>query len=1545
MDASLRGFPRKLARLIFRALGWSVLLLSTLFVLAFAALELPYGRDFVRRQVNQSVEPLFKGTLVIDRIGDIGIFSVSGVDAHLLDAKGNRVLSVHGLAAKSVWPRMLPSLARGNPLTVTIDRVSCDHVQAVLIDDGSGSPTLAEAFLPRSPDPSSEPSTTSIFMPAVRVKHAWAHGSLSSVPTIDVEVFDLSGSLAQRPEVLRAQLDHLGVRARSLPAQVDPTGTLKANLVLPAAQGSDPRVSASFEGTLWNAPSSISAQLREDRVEAKLRIAELKAETLRQHMPSLTLKSTTSLEAQLHGQLPSLHLEAQADNGALHLNLRGDATIGDTKTVKAKAELTRVNLAQIIDAPATNLELRLSTALEQSQSGGTHGSFRIAVPQGEAAGRVTPQVQTAGTLRFADAGTLHIAGDLSIHEPGAYAQLEYALDSRPGNEQVAQGKLSVQFTRPPRAQRELGLTASGALQAEARLDIARRQLESTVLLDVHPLLSGSLSVQSLRVRAVASGPMQSPTFSVDSSGHDIVLGARRLSRVVASAAGDTRSFTLQAQVEEDQQRRVGLTTMLTLGNMTEFVEPRVTLATAGGTDIQVQAQRVAYDSGTVRFDRLRLTGAGELTADGSLGEKNTRLEFTTSRLQVARILRSLGFPIEVQQATLSSQGNVSGPLRKLSGRVEGNIADLEFDRIRGGKIALDVSVRNNTATGSITAELGRSQLTARLDEFDLPTRSVSRRDLFDLRGKAELTGRLDLARLEPLMNRLGLPVQQASGVLRMTLDLENLRNGPAAPKLAVSLKTHALRIIEQRRQPNNIETKEAALGAQPLSVEGLDLDTSLMVSAAAREARLQASVSDEVGPLAYADLQTELPDLTDVASLAAFNRSRASMRFIVPERAVDDLPRFLRPRGIKGYVRADARFEGSVQDPKLDATIAVRRFKYLPRARAIRATANLHYERDSGELQVVARSGGRRVADLSSQWTGSLLAKLRNAESYVGFSLDTDLKLDEFPAGAIPTLADHSVRGVVSCDLRLRDFGRDADLQMTIDGSKLSIRDQRIAELAVFLEATERSGIRARLHAEQHPGSMSVDFEAPLQWGSRLTPVIGASARAALKAAEFQIEPLSPLLLPTVTELEGILDASLDFQLAQGLPRLAGKARLQRAAMVIPQIGQRFSDVNAQLSINGPEIVLDSLEARGTSGQLTASGRARLEGAELRSASARLNIDGKDKLPITFEGVEIGDAWGQIDVSYELARQGADIRVNVPRFQIEIPEESIANVQSLEPDEHVHIGTFSSGGRFAAIPLQPLTGSEDSTTAEQKPPTRLHVHLGNSVWVEKAQQARVQLMGDLTVILGEPTQIDGRIDLRGGTLDVNGKTFHIESGTVAFTGADSTNPTITATARWDSPTGYTVYAQFSGTVENGRLTLRAEPSLTQNQIVSLLLFGSPEGSLGARPGGGGTAATAVGVAGGAATKGLNRMINDFTQLDVSARIDTSTGSARPELVMQVTPRLTTRVTRALGQPAPGQSPDRTFLTVELRLQRAWALSAVVGDRGASALDLIWRHRY
>jgi len=145
-------------------------------------------------------------------------------------------------------------------------------------------------------------------------------------------------------------------------------------------------------------------------------------------------------------------------------------------------------------------------------------------------------------------------------------------------------------------------------------------------------------------------------------------------------------------------------------------------------------------------------------------------------------------------------------------------------------------------------------------------------------------------------------------------------------------------------------------------------------------------------------------------------------------------------------------------------------------------------------------------------------------------------------------------------------------------------------------------------------------------------------------------------------------------------------------------------------------------------------------------------------------------------------------------------------------------------------------------------------------------------------------------------------------------------------------------------VQSGRLTLRAEPPLSNDEILSLLIFGAPDGSLGSSQAVG-EVAFALGVAGGAAVKGVNRALSDLTDLDVSTRIDTSHGTARPEVALQLTRRLSTSVAYAMGEPSPGENPDSVFLTLDLRLGTHWSLATTVGDQGATIFDLLWRHRY
>ena len=1539
-----RSLPARITRGALKIAGWSSAGILVLILIAILCVNLHPVREYARARINRSLAETFVGTVVVDRIGYVGVFSVGGLDARILDANQRTVVVLKGLSVRSVWPRMLLDLLHRRPLTITLDHTACENADITLVDDGNGAPTLTKAFLPRHAAPTnSGSSTTAVLLPRIRIRHIWAHGGLSSMPVIDGEVSDLEASLDQRPSGLVARLSRAQLRARALPAYAELTGTLSARANFPAGSDANPSGFADFEGRALDSTVRAHTQLERNRLDGHVSVTIAAAGTLRKVVPSLALSDATTVEFQLEGDLPRLKFQGYAKNSAMELALDGHAELDEPKRLSAALELTHVNLAQLTtNAPSSDLTARLFATLNLDDKGRLVGNYRATVPSGRVNVFRTPSIETLGALRGERLGELHVQGDLRIHEPGADTRLAYQLHPTAGGSQVVDANLAIQLANPSRAKTEIGVSVSGSVTAQAKINLSDSRVFATASVDAAPVSVATARLGKLQMRAKIDGRLRAPVMKVEARATDVAYGPRRFRTLSLAAAGTQDQFSIDAQLEKDDKHQVALKTTVAIDKLVELVGPSAVMTSPDG-DITLRARSVSVGSGTIRVDHFELAGAGDIAAQGVVSHQSVDLNFNLHAVQIARIMRSLGFSSPLSRGLITAEGTISGPIRNLHGKLTGHAGELAFNRVSGGNLDVNLELKRNVVSGVLEATLGDSNCSARFEDLDVPGAPLDRASLLAMRGTVSVAGTLQLENLAPVLRNLGVPVEQAKGEVRLDLSAERPRGGSANHRLALRLKTKHLEVVEERAKLEHITTATVARAAQPTSIQGIDLDLEFNLDESARETKLYASLVDSVGPLVHLNAEAPIPDLKEANWLEGLKKSSMKAEINVPERNIDRLPNLIRPQGMRGYLKADIAIDGNALSPRAIGRVAVRNVKSHRRMKAIDGYLRINYATDGGEVVADAYTGAQKVAQLTSKWTGDLIGKLRNKVAQSGVSLNTDLMLAKFPVDVVPTLSDLSIRGTLSCDVALRDWGKNATLQAKFDGSGLTVHDARLVALDATVQANDR-GLSANLRAEQRPGKLDIDISAPMQWGDRLIPLADARGKVHVVASQFQIATLDPLLLRYASEIEGNLDADLNLEFTDGAPRMQGTAQLQHGVVEVPQVGQRFSDISAKIGIAGEEIRLESLAAHGTSGRVTANGIATLDGTELETVKARVDIQKRERLPITFEGVAMGDAWGHIDVAYTRARSETVIRVDVPDLHVQIPDEPLANVQALDSDDHVKVGVYREDGKFAAIPVQPLTGTENDETAKQVP-TRMQIHLGDSVWVERTGQAKVNLRGDLTVTSAETTRIDGRIELRGGQLDVNGKTFEIERGVVAFSGKESVDPTITATARWDSPAGYAVYADFSGTVKKGKLTLHSEPQLTQNEIVSLLVVGSTEGSLGSNESGGGTAATAAGVAGDTVAKGLNRVMSDFTHLDVSARVDTSTGSARPELVVQVTPRLTTRVSRALGEPTPGESPDRTFLTMDLRLKKAWALSAIVGDRGASTLDLIWRKRY
>src|SRR5262249_19111763 len=153
-------------------------------------------------------------------------------------------------------------------------------------------------------------------------------------------------------------------------------------------------------------------------------------------------------------------------------------------------------------------------------------------------------------------------------------------------------------------------------------------------------------------------------------------------------------------------------------------------------------------------------------------------------------------------------------------------------------------------------------------------------------------------------------------------------------------------------------------------------------------------------------------------------------------------------------------------------------------------------------------------------------------------------------------------------------------------------------------------------------------------------------------------------------------------------PYLRGNLTLQDGVLQEPKTGQRFHDIDAEVELAPGQVQVKTLSARGSAGRLHATATAHLQGLSLREADAHVSIREKEKIPIPFEGVVLGDAYGKVDATMRIDETtGTEIRLNVPELAVELPESGGTEPQPLEPAEYVRVGTHQRDGELVILPL------------------------------------------------------------------------------------------------------------------------------------------------------------------------------------------------------------------------------------------------------------------
>jgi translocation and assembly module TamB len=1571
-------FSRAL-RLSLKIVAYFLLGVITLVAVVLLTINLPPVSGWVAERANAALEPMFRGRLLVRRLGHLDFGGITGADVEVLDAGGKSVLVAHDIDVRLFWPGIAWNavVKRPETLNVPIDRIALDDVEVTLIDDGAGSPTIAAAFEPKTPPPEpAEGGGTAIEIDELTIETTRVRGALAAVGPIDTDLGQLKASLSNDPGGTHVVLQNLDIQARQLPTvgHVEGKLTLDATLPAPPAQsvtstnapiagGAEApdapkpasstqvyalspaplrRILAGFRGSIAGSDAAADVRLIGEQLAATFDASSLAPATISQMVPALSPAAPLSLSAKVDGALTKLAFQTRLAQEKSEVAVHGTLTRGEQRS-KVAVELTTsgVNLARLMrDGAATRINLEGDATLDFGERGG-EGNYRLATERSEYAGQALPTATVTGQLQMPAGAALATRGKVQISEPGAPTDIEYDFQAREAGPTVNLSSLT-RLQRPARL-RELsdGMQLTGEVASRAHYDAGADQVDAEVRVNLQDLRHPQLRATRLDVAAHARGRASAPDLELLANLTGVVAGDRKWSRVRVHTLGTSELFSVDARAYGNRPDEIAVQAVIAPGSEELVRSPRIRVENETGK-LLIRSTGVTKKGDRYRVGSLTIDGAGHATASLTYGNGLERLKLEAQKLDAGRLLQILGVKSPVKAAKLDIDAEFENGATP-RGKLVANVTEITLGKLRGGSAQADLQLSSGKISGKADVELARGAKThIAIEGVRSPFGGGPAPTLETMTGDIELTGDLDLARLQPFLPFAG--IERATGQVEFNIAMKRRPGSREPPAFRARVKSRSLVVVSERPDVDQAPTAEQAKMGTPWTLRGIDIDLSAALEN--QTANLAARLFDRQGDVFSAAVDfRELGDLSNPRG--AFEQAPFKARVTMPRRSFEQWPAPIRPAQFQGALTLQVDAQGTLRAPQVQARGRIDGFSAAsdnPRQRSVDIELGAHYEQAGGNVVLKAHDRRKVVLGIDSRWTGDAARApeaLNAAPGRSPLTGDVKIELSDFPLQIVPQLDTRHVRGAVSGKAELTGLGKDAHFSLDVGAKRLAMDRLVLSEFKAVVQ-TVNDELRVSTRISGGGGSVDLQAKTGLTWCNRLVPVIDQQLEGQMKADKFPLSSLAPLVDGSVSELDGKLDANIRAQIENGQPRLSGEARLEGGVLQLPTIGQRFSDISAKVTITPNSLRVEDVKARGVSGGFKAHAEAELVGLSPVSAKATVSIDDDDKLPLTLEGEAIGDAWGTIETTFRVdeANKRNEIEVKLQKFHVEMPGAPPQGIQGLDQAENVRVGYFRQDRDFVTIPLQPL----ETPSAPSEYQTVVVVDLGE-LWVEKGEQAQVGVGGRIEAKLGPELDVTGKIETRRGELDISGKKFEIERGTVTFTGGPPDTPIISAVARYDSPAGYTVYAEYTGTATQGKLSLRSEPGLSQDEILTLLMFGTPDGSFGAGSGSSDSLSTAVSVVGSTAAQGLNRALSKVTDLDVSARVDTSTGAPRPELVLQLTPRVAAHVTQALGEPTPGQSPDRTFVTIELRLASAWSLSTTVGDRGASAFDMIWRRRY
>jgi translocation and assembly module TamB len=1565
-----RGFWRWVLLVV----EWFALAIGGLIVAALLSLQLGIVRNFVRLKVNDVLATTFAGRVVIERLDRLSLTGIGGARVHVEDPGGKPVLLVDDASVSiATFATLRSFLQKHGDLIIDITAVKLAYVDANLDADDDGNFKLLQAFEPKEKKTDEPPSSraTVIHLRRIALQHGWVHGQPKDAPWVDTDLDRLDLSLIVGGDRTVADLATLDVAARALPQGVDLRAHLEAHYAKPAPSGGDQAGRVDLKGEVSGVPFFLRGSIDGPEVVGTFDVPKMTPEDARRIAPSAALTQNLMAHAEARGRLPDLNAKVHVGLGKGSLDIDARGSIAEEKKVHATISAKKIDAHALSQtAPTSHVGVDATIDLFMRANGDGNGKYELEVPSGDVGGNLVPATHFEGQMKMSrspdGATVLGVQGQGDIDEPGARTRVRFDLQQR-GPSSTVDFQVNTVAAKLDRTRFGNTISGSASLDAQGIVTVgSATKVDATLYLRASRIAAGDTRVDQATLRAKVQGDIAAPnsgTVDVQLQGRGFVAGGMQFATAAVAMRGTMRASEVTVSLVPTDGPSIDGSTWVAIDDGVGLRNTRLQIARDEVTAL-LRVATVRSAQGKTQVEGVSLEGVGEpLHADVSQTPRELVVHATSEGLDITKIGR-LFRRRDLSAGRLALDVDLTLRAASATGHVRANLENAAFARVKNGNAQIDTKFSGRRVEATVHAALGEiGKLDVEECQFELEGNApFGMAALEKAHGRLALDSQINIGRIKALLPRGSVPFTDMQGALHVKGEIAR-SSVDEPPEFQLSFATRGLVLSGRGDAEDREQVAEVRVDpTPPWSVEGVDVEMAAAVAKDTGATTVKGRLFDRQGTVVSLDASSDSMPYRQWLKAKTIDPSRLhdlrwAAEVAIPKREFKKFPAVLKTQQMGGSVGVSAHFDGSLGKPDLRLLVEVNEWVTpVPRGmQPINAKVDAHYQKGEGAVEINLTSQDKELLSGTVEMRGSLpgLPSSPN-EATTPWRASTKMRLAEFPLETLGTFSDLQAKGVVSGELTIDDVHQDARAKAQIAVRDLQLGRARFPRGSATVDFNGRV-LSAALKLDQTDGFLQTQAQLGMRWGADTTPTVKTEEPAfvVLKAKQFRAAAILPFAAGAVSQLDGRIDADARIDLVPGgTPQMRGNITLDRGRIQLARLGEPLHDVKMRIALTPDGVVrLEDITAQGSSGRLNAKGVVRLNGFQLVGAKASISIPKNDPFPVDVDGQAVGDVDADINITADVTpnRRTMNVKVDIPRLHTQLPLAASNKPQELGEADKIRVGYLRRPKQFVILPKDAEDLKEDDAPTDAEPPTttNISIHLGDDVEVRRGKTIRIALTGNPKIELGEEPKMSGQIRLTRGMLEVQGKRFRIEKGVVTFVGPPD-NPQIVVTAAWDAPDGTRVLADFVGPLKTGKVKLRSEPSRPQNEILALIMFGTAEGSSSTpyptqQPDG---ATRAGAVAGGFATEGLSKGLDELTGLDVSAKIDTSnSANPRPEIEVQIARDISVQVGYVLGTPSPGTNPDRTLLTLDWRFRRNWSMETTFGDQGSSIVDFLWQHRY